>query len=48
MALSADIWRFGYSKPSVTSDLIQNILKTSKLGEIENWYFTDNIKCKYK
>ena len=31
MTLSADIWRFGYSKPYVMSDLIQNIWKTSQV-----------------
>ena len=30
MTLSAEIWRFGYSKPDVMSDLIQNIWKTSQ------------------
>ena len=31
MTLSAEIWRFGYSKPYVMSDLIQNIWKTSQI-----------------
>ena len=31
MTLSAEIRRFGYSKPYVMSDLIQNILKTSQV-----------------
>ena len=31
MTLSAEIWRFGYSKPYVMSDLIQNIWKTSQV-----------------
>ena len=51
MTLSAEIWRFGYSKTYVMSDLIQNIWKTSQvrwIQKIENWYLTDNIKRKYK
>ena len=31
MTLSAEIWRFGYSKPYVMSDLIQIIWKTSQV-----------------
>ena len=31
MTLSAEIWRFGYSKPYVISDLIQNTWKTSQV-----------------
>ena len=31
MTFSAEIWRFGYSKPYVMSDLIQNIWKTSQV-----------------
>ena len=31
MTLSAEIWHFGYSKPYVMSDLIQNIWKTSQV-----------------
>ena len=40
MALSAEIWRFGYSKPYVMSDLIQNIWKTSQVRwklKIDTW-----------
>ena len=40
MALSAEIWRFGYSKPYVMSDLIQNIWKTSQVRwklKIDSW-----------
>ena len=42
---------FCFSKTSVMSNLIQNIGKTGLIRwklKIENWYFTDNIKCKYK
>ena len=40
MTLSAEIWRFGYSKPYVMSDLIQNISKTSHVRwklKIDTW-----------
>ena len=40
MTLSAEIWRFGYSKPYVMSDLIQNIWKTSQVVwklKIDTW-----------
>ena len=40
MTLSAEIWRFGYSKPYVMSDLIQNIWKTSQVrwkSKIDTW-----------
>ena len=40
MTFSAEIWRFGYSKPYVMSDLIQNIWKTSQVRcklKIDNW-----------
>ena len=40
LTLSVEIWHIGYSKTSVMSYLI----KPAKLSE--NWYLTDNIKCK--
>ena len=46
MTWSAENWRFGFSKPDVMSELIQISGKPAKLDE--NWYLTDNIKCKYK
>ena len=49
MTLSAETWRFGYSKPYVMSDLIQNIWKTSQVRwklKIDTWLIY--INCKYK
>ena len=40
MTLSVEIWRFGFSKPYVMSDLIQNIWNTSKVRwklKIDSW-----------
>ena len=51
MTLSTEIWHFGYFKTSVMSDLIEisgNDLRAEFIGETENLYLADNMKCKYK
>ena len=51
MTLSAEIWRFGYSKPYVMSDLIQNIWKTSQVRwklKIDTWLIILNVNISNK
>ena len=51
MPLSAEIWRSGYSKPYVLSDLIQNIWKTSQVRwklKIDTWLIIWNVNLSNK
>ena len=51
MTFSAEFWRFGYSKPYVMSDLIQNIWKTSQVRwklKIGTWLIILNVNISNK
>ena len=51
LTLSAEIWRFGYSKPYVMSDLIQNIWKTNQVRQklkIDTWLIIYNVNISNK
>ena len=51
MTLSAENWRFGFSRPYVRSDLIQNIWKTSQVRwklKIDTWVIIKNVNISNK